>query len=131
MKETNFKKEIDLYDINDDKALAKTRVINQFIKEYNKGKDLDDQILPSNPYPYRGIIGCLGVQVYAICLGTYKENNGSITLGGYNSYVLDKSKEEPIVVPNLKSLTAFRMIYDMYMHPFSREIRKENKNEKL
>ena len=50
MEETNYDSEISVYDINSDKAYKKTNDIYKAIKEYNKGKPLEDQILPSNPH---------------------------------------------------------------------------------
>ena len=73
MRETNFENEISIYDISDDKAYAKTRQIYDEIKSYNKGKPLDEQILPTNPCKFRGMLGCLGVTIYSIDLGTYKK----------------------------------------------------------
>lgn len=91
MHETNFKYEVAVYDINADKAYEKTKEIYAAIKEYNKGKKLNGQILPSYPFAYRGIVGCLGVQCYSISLGTYERNRECISLftTGWNDNVLD------------------------------------------
>lgn len=92
MNETNFEDEVSVYDINSDTALEKTCKIYEAIKEYNKNKPLDNQILPTNPFGFRGIVGCLGVQVYSIGLGTYKRNHECIAVfTGYDKSVLDRS----------------------------------------
>lgn len=111
MHDTNFEREISVYDIDTEKALNKTKPIYNAIKEYNKGKPLDDQILPTNPFAYRGILGCLGVQCYSISLGTYKINHESIALfSGYNKSVLDTSKEIDNIRPGLKALSSLALL---------------------
>ena len=75
MREANFENEVSVYDIDSNKAYEKTQKIYDVIKEYNKGKPLNIQILPTNPSSFRGILGCLGVQVYSIGLGTFSETN--------------------------------------------------------
>ena len=111
MKETNFKSDVSVYDINDRRAYEKTREIYKVIKEFNNGKPLDEQILPSNPTGFRGILGCLGVKVYSITLGTYKTNHECIALfSGYNDSVLDTSKESANIRPGLKAMASLAMI---------------------
>ena len=115
IQETNFKNEVSVYDIDSGKALRKVREIYKVIKEYNKGKLLDDQILPSEPFACRGIVGCLGVQVYSISLGTYKENREHIALfTGWNTSVLDTAKDLPDVRPGFKALASLAMIGQIY-----------------
>lgn len=116
--ETNFENEVSVYDINSDKAYEKTRKIYEAVKEYNKGKPLDDQILPGNPFGCRGILGCLGVQVYTVGLGTYKSNHECIALfTGYNDSVLDTSIENANVRPGLKAMSSLAMLGAMmYRH---------------
>lgn len=115
--ETNFENEVSVYDVNSDKAYEKTRKIYKAIKEYNKGKALDEQILPGNPFGFRGILGCLGVQVYTVGLGTYKRNHECIALfTGFNQSVLDTSVEAANVRPGLKALYSMAMIAAMYEH---------------
>ena len=111
MESINYQREVSLYDINTNTAYKKAMEIYKVIKEYNKGKPLDDQILPGNPYGFRGIVGCLGVQVYTITLGTYKRNHECIALfTGYNQSVLDTSIEEACVRPSLKALSSLATI---------------------
>ena len=114
MESTNYEREVSVYDINTDVAYRKAMEIYKVIKEYNMGKPLDVQILPGNPYGFRGIVGCLGVQVYTITLGTYKRNHICIPLfTGYNQSVLDTSKEEACVRPSLKALISLSMMTNM------------------
>ena len=111
MYETNFSRDIEIYDISSDKAFSKTKKIYEEIKKYNKGKLLNEQILPSNPYGYRGIKGCLGVQCYSIMLGTYERNHNCIALfSGHNSDVLDTSTESADLTPSLKALSSLAML---------------------
>lgn len=112
--ETNFEKEVSVYDINSYKAYEKTKKIYEAIKEYNKGKKLDDQILPGNPFGFRGILGCLGVQVYTVTLGTYKENHECIALfRGFNDCVLDTSAEKSNIRPGLKAMSSLALLGSM------------------
>lgn len=114
MYETNFEYSMMLYDIDSKDAYKKTKKIYEAIKEYNKGKPLKSQILPSNPYGCRGIIGCLGVHVYEILLGTYARNHESIVLfSGWNDSVLDTSVEQPCIRPGMKALTSLAMMGSM------------------
>lgn len=116
MKESNFEKEVSVYAIDSNKAYKKALEIFKVIKEYNKGKPLDDQILPSNPFGYRGILGCLGVQVYSITLGKYKDNRECIALfTGYNDRVLDTSVEKVHIVPGVKAMSSLALMGSM-MH---------------
>lgn len=111
MHETNFERDIMMYDISSEKAYEKILKVYDEIVDYNKGKPLDDQILPSNPQAYRGILGCLGVCIYAITLGTYKSNHECIALfAGFNESVLDTSIEKADVRPGLKALSSLAMI---------------------
>ena len=120
MQKTNFKNDITVYDIDSDKAYQKTREIYEAIKEYNKGKPLNDQILPTNPFGFRGIVGCLGVQGYSIDLGIYEKNHKCVALfTGYNSSVLDTSTEKANIRPSMKALTSLAMIasiHNEYLH---------------
>lgn len=116
MKESNFEKEVSIYAANSNKAYKKALEIFKVIKEYNKGKPLEDQILPSNPFGFRGILGCLGVQVYSITLGKYKNNCECIALfTGYNDRVLDTSVEKAHIVPGVKAMSSLALIGSM-MH---------------
>lgn len=116
MHTTNFEKEVSIYDISSKDAYKKALQIYNAIKAYNKGKKLDDQILPSNPFGFRGILGCLGVQVYSITLGTYKRNRECIALfTGYNKSVLDDSTEKPNITPGIKAIASLAMLGSM-MH---------------
>lgn len=50
MESTNYSNEVSVYDIND------SRAYNKAIIEYNKGKPLNEQILPANPFACRGVL---------------------------------------------------------------------------
>lgn len=115
MHETNFEDEITIYDINGNKARRKTAEIYAAIRVYNKGKELSKQILPSYPFGFRGIIGCLGVQCYSISLGTYEDNRECISLftGGWNNSVLDTSTEESNILPGSKALSSLALMAQM------------------
>lgn len=114
IQDTNFEQEVSVYDTDTEKAYKKTRKIYEVVKEYNKGKPLNDQILPSNPFGFRGILGCLGVQVYSISFGTYKKNHECVALfTGYNSSVLDTSTENAQIVPSIKALTSLAILGSM------------------
>lgn len=115
MHETNFEYEVAVYDINDDKAYEKTKKIYAVIREYNKGKELNKQILPSYPFTYRGIVGCLGVRCCSISLGTYERNRECISLftGGWNDSVLDTSIEKSNIRPGVKAMTSMALMTGM------------------
>lgn len=115
MHRTRFTREVGVYDIDDKIACSKIRQLYDVIKEYNQGKQLDIQVLPSNPFPFRGIKGCLGVQCYSILLGTYKENHEcwSPFTGGYNESVLYINNEEANVRPGMKALNSVYTLYKL------------------
>ena len=115
MHRTRFTREVGVYDIDDKSAYSKVRQLFDEIKKYNIGKQLDIQVLPSNPFPFRGIKGCLGVQCYSILLGTYKENHEcwSPFTEGYNESVLYTSDEEENVRPGMKALNSIYTLYKL------------------
>ena len=111
MMDNNLTGEVSVYDTNENIAYAKTSKIYKVIREYNIGKSLDDQILPTNAFGFRGIAGCLGVKVYSIGLGRYKDNHDKIALfSGYNSSVLDQSNECAQIIPGMKALSSLALI---------------------
>ena len=116
MHSTGFSAEVGMYDIDDKIAYSKITQLYDVIKEYNQGKQLDVQVLPSNPFAFRGIKGCLGVQCYSISLGTYKETHQfwSPFTRGYNESVLDTSDESSDVRPGLKVMHSMLLVYDLY-----------------
>lgn len=114
MEESNFEKEVSVYAIDSNKAYKTVLELFKTIKEYNKGKPLDDKILPSNPFGFRGILGCLGVQVYSITLGKYNDNRECIALfTGYNDRVLDTSVEKARIVPGVKAMSSLALMGSM------------------
>lgn len=116
IKANDFICSVTVYDVKDHDAYEKVRKIYSAIREYNKGKQLNSQILPTNSYPFRGIIGCLGVHCYEIGLNTYERNHRCIALfTGYNECVLDTSVEEADIRPSLKALSSMAMLSYAYM----------------
>lgn len=114
MRDTNFQGEVSVYSSDSKKAYEMANQLYPYIKEYNKGKLLKDQILPTNPYGYRGILGCLGVQCYSVGLGTYERNHESVVIFGYYiTDVLDTSKETPVIRPGLKALASLGLMAEM------------------
>ena len=111
---TKFSREVGVYDIDDKIAYFKVKQLFNEIKKYNIQKQLEDQVLPSNLFPFRGIKGCLGVQCYSILLGTYKENHEcwSPFTRGYNESVLDTSDESSDVRPGLKALHSMSLLHN-------------------
>lgn len=116
MHRTRFTREVGVYDISDKTAYSKVSQLFDEIKKQNVGKQLDVQVLPSNPFAFRGIKGCLGVQCYSILLGTYKENHEcwSPFTRGYNEFVLDTSEGSPNVRPGLKALHSMSLLSSCY-----------------
>ena len=133
MKENGMEREITVYDISTKDALNKTKVIYDFIKEYNKGKPLNEQILPGNPLydstnrnkGYNKTIGgdpCnkgLTEQEKkerrrAIQKRWNENNRDKICLfTKYNDSVLDTSVEKANITPSLKAITSLCMMADM------------------
>lgn len=114
MQDTEFQQNVSIYHIDDHKAREIVDELYAVVKAYNKGKPLKDQILPTTPYGYRGILGCLGVQCYEIGLGTYERNRECIVMfGRYVPDVLDTSSETPCIRPGLKALYSLGMMIDM------------------
>lgn len=111
MKDTNFEQEVSVYDLNDKKARIKAESLYDVIRNYNKSRKLKDQILPTSPFAYRGIKGCLGVQCYSISLGTYERNHDLLPMfSHYVTNVLDIKDEKPDIHPSMKALTSLAMM---------------------
>ena len=90
------------------KTLAKK--INDFfaaIKKHNEAiDDINQQLLPTNPYHWDAIDGCLPVKCAEISVNTYANNAGNLALfSGWNYSVLSEpSAREPISMKALSSL---------------------------
>lgn len=68
-----------------------TGVINRHVIDYNIGKLLNEQILPTNPYIFNGILGCLSLYCAEIDFDTYEKNRGIFApFSGWNIGVLDR-----------------------------------------
>lgn len=114
MEDTNFEQEVSVYDLNDKKARIKAESLYDVIRNYNKGRKLKDQILPTSPFAYRGIKGCLGVQCYSISLGTYEHNHDLLPMfSHYVVSVLDIQDEKPDIYPSMKALSSLSMMVNM------------------
>ena len=125
MYETNFTEDVSIYDINEDKARNKAHELYVEIAKYNKGKPINEQILPSQPLGFRGILGCLGVKVYTMSLGTYEENHDKIALmSGWNSSVLDREGTDAHITPSLKALSSLAMLGGLYRQKVNKEKNK-------
>lgn len=79
---------------NEKELHIEIKKLYQKIKEYNKNVDfVDEQLLPTNPYFWDDIDGCLGVKCAEIDIDTVENCNGKIALfAGWNKSVLFKDK---------------------------------------
>ena len=111
IKSTNVFRDICIYGTNDKYLYEEINKVNQYVKEYNKGKPLDDQIISSNPYYCIAIKGALGVGCLNIILDFYKDAKGNITPTGWNGDVLDTSIEKPNMTPSLKAMATIHMMH--------------------
>lgn len=65
----------------------------------------------TNPYYYRGIDGCLGVQCCEINAGLYKDSHETVALfGGWNNSVLHGDYN---VRPGMKALASLGLMAQM------------------
>lgn len=109
--DNDFERDVTVYAIKSDDAIKKMSEIYEEIKNYNIGKPLNNQILPSNPTGFRGILGCTGVQCYTITLGRYGENYDKIAImSGWNESVLDESLEKSRLQPSIKALSSLYLL---------------------
>lgn len=85
---------VNLYGLNDDKLDEEIDNLYHLLKIWNIwGLKLINQLLPTNPFPFRHIIGCLGVQAYEISIETYGARKGKVSITGYNKNVLNLKEE--------------------------------------
>ena len=92
-----------MYDMHEERLIKEINKLYSMIKNYNEKIDgLDDQYMATNPYFYRGIDGCLGVQCCEIDIGLYKDHHDHIALGGWNNSVLHGDYD---VRPGMKAIT--------------------------
>lgn len=85
---------VNLYGLNDDKLDEEVDNLYHLIKIWNIWSlKLTNQLLPTYPYSFRHIIGCLGVQAYEISIETYEERKGKVSFTGYNKSVLNLKEE--------------------------------------
>lgn len=114
IKSTNVFRDICIYGTNDKYLYEEINKLNQYVKEYNKGKALSDQIILSNPYYCRAIKGVLGVGCLSIILNFYNDARGCITLTGWNDDVLDTSMEKSNMTPSLKALATISVMHSLW-----------------
>lgn len=77
----NGNRTVELYSQNPKALVSEIKKFYQKIKTYNGTvEDEELQVLPTYPYRYRGIVGCLGVECAEITCGTFKENADKIAL---------------------------------------------------
>jgi hypothetical protein len=81
----------------------------QKIKEYNRNVDsVEKQLIPTNPYFWDDIDGCLGVRCAEIDIGTVENCDGKIALfAGWNKSVLFKDTELRVSSKAMASLALF------------------------
>ena len=109
-KTKDFYCEVILYNIKESVLRDELDKFFSEIKNFNKGRELDEQILPTNPFFTYGLNGCLGVHTASIDLGFYKNNKDCIALfTGWNSRVLH-TDTEPQIIPGLKALSSLAML---------------------
>jgi len=98
---------IELHNISSKGLWNEIKKFYQMVEEYNQTVESEElQILPSYPYEYRGIKGCLGVKCAEISCGTFKDNADKISLfTGWNYTVLkNPSLRKPLSEKALVSL---------------------------
>ena len=81
---------VELYATSSSTLEKEIKKLYELIKQYNSTiEDPEMQCLPSNPYYYHEIKGCLGVDCVEITGGTYEKNADKISLfTGWNYNVL-------------------------------------------
>ena len=91
MKSRNFQCNVTLYAIKRKDLTPMIHEVYQCIKAHNKTVPLMYQILPTNPFYYNGIKGCLGVECVEIDMNTYCYNRDLLALfTGWDKSVLNK-----------------------------------------
>lgn len=104
---------VTLYDYSEKKLNEMLKELYKRIKEYNsKIDDVNNQILPSYPYRWHGIDGCLGVYCAEVTGGTFEHNAEVLSLfTGWNYTVLtDTTARKPL---NSKALTSLAILGGM------------------
>ena len=105
LKNNAFIANIFIYDEDADIAHNKAESIYASIKEYNKGKPLNDQILPTTPYEFKDTVAGIEAHFCEIGCDTYARNHKCVPIFcGYNTSVLDTDKEKADVRPDDKAM---------------------------
>lgn len=82
---------ITFYDIDYRRVKKLVEEVYKHLQEQNKGKQLDEQLVPTTGYWYNAIRGCLGVECCEISISRYKHcKNGIPFIWRYNTSVLYK-----------------------------------------
>ena len=84
------KRSVVLYNSNEKTLSAEIKKFYEEIKKKNSTiEDINQQTLPTNPYYWRDIDGCLAVQCAEISSGTFEHNaDGLAMFSGWNYSVL-------------------------------------------
>lgn len=104
------KKTVILYNSCSKTLSVEIRKFYGAIKHHNsKIDDINQQILPTNPYYWNDIDGCLAVECAEISGGTFADNAGNIAMfSGWNYGVLtDISARKPVSEKAQQSLAMF------------------------
>ena len=99
-----------LYASNEKKLSELIKGVNDEIKKRNTEiEDVNQQMLPTYPYRWDDIDGCLHVKCAEISMDVFEKNAGCIALfTGFNYSVLTKPDERR--APNQKALTSLAML---------------------
>ena len=93
--------------------------ISKFYEEIRRRnatiEDINQQILPTNPYYWRDIDGCLAVECAEISGGTFEKNADGIAMfSGWNYRVLSDVNARK--APSMKALTSLAMLGHAMTH---------------
>lgn len=94
---------------NEKELRSEIEKLYQKIKEYNRNVgSVEKQLLPTNPYFWDDIDGCLGVRCAEIDIDTVENCDGKIALfTGWNKFVLFKDTELRVSSKAMVSLALF------------------------
>lgn len=88
------------------------KLFNMIKSDNTKVSDINQQWLPTNPYYWDDIDGCLGVKCAEVSMNTYEKNGGGIAMfTGWNYSVLNKIDAKKRL--DSKTLTTLAMLGSM------------------
>lgn len=97
-----------LYNINENVLEEEISKLYGMIKERNDCiEDINNQMIATNAYRFRGNYKCLGVYCCEISVGLYKDNRGVIAMTGWNTSVLHGDID---ITPSKKALMSMMML---------------------